>query len=1625
MDLLSEKTSVRARHGKKNNKKTDEPKGFIQPGVPFVETERDIAYKWKQKGASSDLQPRKDRAHEENVKRELNHMRSSAADRLNQLMVKMNRDLKDDDQKRQKIRQAISTHNSGVEKKAEKIESKMRAQFKHFKGTMKVESPVEGVTWKMFEHFACMVVAVYKTDDVLSRLAIFNLYMSAELRVTAGDMLYSHSETILQYATEMFKGISPDIFRRKFLVQLLSRTWDVNGFEPETSPSRWRATVGLTDLREMPMVKEATRLISSLFYMIVSNRFGTFSLETLQKIQNTAEILKTGNFLVDVLAWCSNLFDGMCLFIETGDWKDIFQANTLSRWAHDVDLACVAALEVANNSAAVEKRGEVIETLDAYTEESREKLLAYAPGSSTYIALQRLIEKIKGAKGVMQRSMISSRVRPSPFAVQIQGSVGIGKTYTAHKLMCEVMLAYGHTPREDLIWTINNEKYDSALTESKKVYFIDDISCVKQIPGLLPAHLKVITMCNFAAGFAEKAAVEDKGKIMYTPDAMVCTSNQLDMDADTYFNTPAAYLRRWKFVVTVVVDPVICTKRGNGHMVIDHQKLKYGESIDQYQYFSVMMRVPNGSDNTCDMISVDSSGFDFPEGGSVNYMGTRLFRLDEMIQVLRRYMDRHISMSNFVVSDIDKIYSEGVQRSQVVVKANPTLRLVLSTGPLLAYVVAWAWALYAHIIMYLSERWEGVKKAPSRLIDESLNLLEDRVAHKAQELRNRLQDYILPMLNSLKVIGGLAAAGFFIYMIKKVFDVGSFVGSGLYALAHRRRARLNPTIKFMMKGREIEKKDGYPEATKAPVMYPHTQKYKRAPVVPRPKGFGIPMGATSQMKFETKVKEQSVMLVYSHPSLGTNCAGNGLHVRSGYILTCWHNVALLNIPEPSIIKIMSSNESQFSWHREVAISASQMYRVPGKDLCYLYIPQLHDVFDLTPFMVCPGTMDVPLSAEAVIGSLEQDDSNDDLVSYKSKTITHLTPSDATYVAIGETYKSRLCVGRMTVPCIPGNSGSSCYQVMYERIIGVQVGVSDDGSECLVEYLSPLTKEIRDTINPRFRDREQFIPPPVELIAQTGKGSIAQHVAGSGCLLIGSIPNYEHHPTKSHFRLTKAAKFLATEEENGVVQTPDGKQFAFPILDRRMAKAVDEGEEDVYVDPHLVAVAKMAESAVEPHMELVDKAYEDFISPLEAIPGFQSGPLDMFQVLNGVDTINPINSKTSAGYPMKGKKSAYMEEYRELDGTTRKRLLPEIQVKYDKYKQDLWDGTQPMSLFEMHLKDEMISPNKAIDGRERAFMGGDMFLTMATREHLGPCMDFIAKHSDEFECKIGINVGGPAWKKIGDRLKGFKFLNAGDVRNFDKTHLRVVLLYFVDFMERIATKLGYTERQKRMVALLIYRQIYYYVIVKGDVFAFFRAFCSGSVITTHINSFCMSMYLRIAWYMYFETEFRKSNAVDTFGDDNIMGTNEARFDFFLIKSALAVWGIDYTPATKDDSEKAFLTFEELTFLKRRFVEDVLIGEDGELIPVTLCPIDESSLWKSLIFTDCKKEMEESILASQIIDVHMQFFMFGKVRFEVEKLKLQALAEQLGFVMPTEGHLRWRTFEEIQADFLSNQLQLNFT
>lgn len=385
--------------------------------------------------------------------------------------------------------------------------------------------------------------------------------------------------------------------------------------------------------------------------------------------------------------------------------------------------------------------------------------------------------------------------------------------------------------------------------------------------------------------------------------------------------------------------------------------------------------------------------------------------------------------------------------------------------------------------------------------------------------------------------------------------------------------------------------------------------------------------------------------------------------------------------------------------------------------------------------------------------------------------------------------------------------------------------------------------------------------------------------------------------------------------------------------------------------------------------------------------------DTFTAVNGaagVAYVDGINRSTSAGAPWSRVKKHYLRPIApvgELQDPVEltEEILSRVEDIQDKYAR----GEAYRPVFTAHLKDEPVSLKKQESGKTRVFCGAPFDWSIVVRKLFLSHIRLMQNFKLDFECAVGTVAQSIEWSRIYAYVTKFgeSRIVAGDYGAFDKTMPPVVVLEAFAVLIRLAKVSGnFSEIEIRAMWCVAHDTAYGLTDFNGDLVTFWGSNPSGHPLTVIINSLVNSLYVRLVYSEKYPVQtFRDNVSLLTYGDDNIMSVNEEckDFDHTVLQDTFAGYGIRYTMADKESESVPFIHIDEASFLKRRWRYD-----PHQM--VYTAPLEMDSVHKMLSVAVRSKSISwDEQHANAIQTALAEFFFHGPEKFGQGRVLLENL------------------------------------
>jgi hypothetical protein len=389
------------------------------------------------------------------------------------------------------------------------------------------------------------------------------------------------------------------------------------------------------------------------------------------------------------------------------------------------------------------------------------------------------------------------------------------------------------------------------------------------------------------------------------------------------------------------------------------------------------------------------------------------------------------------------------------------------------------------------------------------------------------------------------------------------------------------------------------------------------------------------------------------------------------------------------------------------------------------------------------------------------------------------------------------------------------------------------------------------------------------------------------------------------------------------------------------------------------------------------------------------PVPISVAVNGMPRVPNVDAQkhsTSAGHGKRGPKLQFLSEprehgvwdsYREFDAST----LSEI----DEMRERMYRGERPHAIYDACWKNEMLSRAKVEAGRARCiYMCPLAFLVNMRMSTVAMCRVMIRRR-DLFCIAVGLNTHSEEWDdlhKAALRIPGDNWI-AGDFKAFESALGLLISKAVSKVIVWVAT-ISNNYNEEELMALRVELADISNATINffGELITLLGGEASGQQLTTFFNCIAnvlLHMYAYVVVYAkdtsydtYYALaeEFFERVFCNTLGDDVYLKVHPERpeYNHTAIQLVFASIGITYTMADKDAVSRPFIPLEEVTFLKRRFV-------DHEAFPgMKVAALDRKSIYKMLCYTVPSHSVSaEEQMASAIASAQAEAFFHGSQFF----------------------------------------------
>lgn len=1364
--------------------------------------------------------------------------------------------------------------------------------------------------------------------------------------------------------------------------------------------------------------------------------------EYFQKIIVFSRGVETFSSLWSVI---SRIFEGGYLWFTTGDWRAFFVADRMTTWYSDVTNAVSAVYTAGDGLHNNEELQGIIDHLDDLHREGKIMLSQTKITDRTLFPIEKQMRLIKEAIVFIKRERVTSEPMPTAMGIQITGDSAIGKSSVIEAFVAALSLFEEPNKRPDNgnVFVFNDQdEFDSMKREGQFIAVIDDINSVKPEYTKRSAVGMIFRICNIIPAPATMADLADKGVHYHVYKYLLVTSNLEEMAAHCQLTYPAAFLRRMRYVVEVKANHDYCkeiTKGTHTAWVLDDNKLPVhpnpGDSFIEYQFWSIGKREPLSKD-VCPALPVDPAKYGFPLVDLTKhpYLDPEKYWVkgNHGMAIMLELAKQHKASQQKVMNSYSNEFNRGLCQNclylHCICDVNPgcangheksfewKFGKPTMFGTHLAIVTAipgrindaWLYILtiYVSLTWYCLQLLETAKlkakQKRSEVVRDTIDVFVEESERRMQEIMDK---HKLKVERYLKIAASVAAAlGFGYYMSRPLI------------------VRPQNNMRVYFKGKEYDVP--YKEATRAPYVVPVSKhEIKRMPLVKVNQAFTKPTIVNPSVEHFRKQLEsrtwfvQVVLRCRLKGDTKVHGAFTMFHFYDKFYLLNEHTILSLNrYHQDNMVMLVFFNTS--IGMNSYQYSPEHCRNIDGFDVGVMFIPSSKQASDFSPYFVSRLSNE-PVNASGFerITWASTDEAEPSIL---IETFPIEKGEPLTYEMI-KVFKPTHTL-KAKVRGIPGQSGSMLYRIDGQKCSVNGLQIANAGDYTYFTFL-PSVDAIKSVCH-HMTEFPIFAEPNVldlEMLETSEDYGYASQLIGpnSTCAFHGVVKEREYsRAVRSEIRES------ILHNDVKLLLDPDIETKGAPIMRPHIHR---DGDNFVYIDPVLQQLAKLATKVdgMDPSLAIAELCFNDYVKAFDTIPepSSKGGPLSDHQALNRDEGFTRLNMNTAAGFPLKGKKKAHCVQNPQGDYE----MKEETHLLFEKWREDFYTG-QTTPLFGCSLKDEVKDYAKMLGGKVRVFNGSPFFFSIECRKYLIPFIVFFVEHREEFEHAIGINCFSTQFGDLYKYLDQFSNKIAGDFQGFDINHMKLFMLYMTKLFRMYCEKYtAYTEDEVMKGVICIHTMIHSFILIGREVFTFGKGMPSGCVLTLIMNTFLVSMYMRLVYFLSGgKKPFREENKLVAFGDDHILSTLCPFMGLQNVKRVLAIYGQIYTHSSKKDVDFDFEDWSGIQFLKRGFVPTTeRLGNDE--FHFIAAPLEMASIHKMLAFTDADPSEERHQCAILLVDAQRQWFMHGREIFEARQTFVKAMCEKHNIKLEPIGsntYLRYYTYDGLLEEYKSGQFSAMF-
>lgn len=294
------------------------------------------------------------------------------------------------------------------------------------------------------------------------------------------------------------------------------------------------------------------------------------------------------------------------------------------------------------------------------------------------------------------------------------------------------------------------------------------------------------------------------------------------------------------------------------------------------------------------------------------------------------------------------------------------------------------------------------------------------------------------------------------------------------------------------------------------------------------------------------------------------------------------------------------------------------------------------------------------------------------------------------------------------------------------------------------------------------------------------------------------------------------------------------------------------------------------------------------------------------------------------------------------------------------------GQRLMSYINSKLKDTTIKKEYVKIGKTRVFNCVPLDIILVESALFGSFKECYTRAYLSCHHAMGTNVHSIHWTMIATELQKHPNYFDADYTNFDKKEHQDFLYAAYKLIKMLRPQ----DAWSAAVDVCADELINSYMVDGQTVYKVERGNKSGSFLTTVINCIVNDFYVIYAWVKATNMKCLKTmrdNVVDiAFGDDLIISVSDdyrEEFNFVSFKQIVEQLGHTITDGSKSKEVQKFTNFEDIWFLKRRFVKSNCFY----IAPLLKRSIESPFVWTELL--NSQVEIWHNLIEEQLLEASL--------------------------------------------------------